>query len=137
MYLMRLLGIPTAGARLVGGSGLGADSKIPASTLTGVLRVAASDRHPELRRLLTGLPVAGASGTLAERFATGGLRVAAGVVRAKTGTLNGVHALAGTVVDADGRLLVFAVLADKAPKPEPALKVVDSMAATLAGCGCR
>lgn len=134
---VNLLGVPTAGARLVGGSGLGASSRIPASTLTGVLTVAAGEQFPQLRRVLTGLPVAGASGTLAERFGTGGLRAAAGVVRAKTGTLNGVHALAGTVVDADGRLLVFAVLADKAPKPDPALKVIDSMAATLAGCGCR
>lgn len=134
---INLIGVPTAGARLVGGSGLSPASRIPASTLTGVLTVAAGEQFPQLRRVLTGLPVAGASGTLAERFATGGLRSAAGVVRAKTGTLNGVHALAGTVVDADGRLLVFAVLADQAPKPEPALKVVDSMAATLAGCGCR
>jgi serine-type D-Ala-D-Ala carboxypeptidase/endopeptidase (penicillin-binding protein 4) len=132
-----LLGVPTVGARLVGGSGLGADSRIPAGTLTGVLAVAANDQHPQLRRMLTGLPVAGASGTLADRFSTGGLRAAAGVVRAKTGTLNGVHSLAGTVVDADGRLLVFAVLADAAPKSDPALKAIDSMAATLAGCGCR
>ena len=132
-----LLGVPVAGARLADGSGLSAASKIPVGVLTGLLALAASRRHPELRRLLTGLPVAGASGTLADRFDAPELRPAAGVVRAKTGTLNGVHALAGTVVDADGRLLVFAVLVDAAPKGDAAVQVIDSIAATLAGCGCR
>ena len=65
-------------------------------------------------------------------------RTAPGTVRAKTGTLLGVHALAGTAVTADGRLLAFAVVADGATGSEVAVEgVLDDIAATLAGCGCR
>jgi D-alanyl-D-alanine carboxypeptidase/D-alanyl-D-alanine-endopeptidase (penicillin-binding protein 4) len=49
-----------------------------------------------------------------------------------------VHALAGTAVTADGRLLTFAVVADGATGSEVAAEgVLDDIAATLAGCGCR
>jgi len=59
-------------------------------------------------------------------------------VRAKTGTLLGVHGLAGTVVTADGRLLVFAVLADHSTSGDAAAEgALDQVASTLAGCGCR
>ena len=60
------------------------------------------------------------------------------MVRAKTGTLTGVNSLAGLVVDADGRLLAFAFIADQtqpiATRPSGAL---DRIAAALAACGCR
>ena len=97
--------------------------------------LAASTDHPQLRPLLTGLPVAALSGTLAERFDESA--GAAGWVRAKTGSLRGVTSLAGTVQDADGRLLVFAVLADAVPATTAARDAVDSVAAALVACGCR
>jgi D-alanyl-D-alanine carboxypeptidase/D-alanyl-D-alanine-endopeptidase (penicillin-binding protein 4) len=61
------------------------------------------------------------------------------VLRAKTGTLEGVSALAGLVRTADGRLLAFDLTADRVPpganrKAEAAL---DALAGALAGCGCR
>ncbi|MFP5346485.1 MAG: D-alanyl-D-alanine carboxypeptidase/D-alanyl-D-alanine-endopeptidase [Actinomycetes bacterium] len=129
------LGLDTSSARLVDGSGLGDGSALPASLLAGVLAKAASADHPELRPLLVGLPVAGLNGTLADRFRSD--PAAVGLVRGKTGTLLGVTSLAGTVVDADGRLLAFAVLADHVHGTDPARDAVDRFAASLAACGCR
>lgn len=131
-----LLGVPVTGAKLTGGSGLGAGSALSARTLTGVLAAATSAEHPELRPLLSGMPIAGATGTLSQRFDEKDDRVAAGVLRAKTGTLTGVHSLAGTVVDADGRLLIFAVLAG-GKNQVAARDSLDDLAARLATCGCR
>jgi serine-type D-Ala-D-Ala carboxypeptidase/endopeptidase (penicillin-binding protein 4) len=58
-------------------------------------------------------------------------------VRAKTGTLAGVNALAGTVTDADGRLLIFAFVTDRAVDTHTTQHALDRLAADLAGCGCR
>jgi D-alanyl-D-alanine carboxypeptidase/D-alanyl-D-alanine-endopeptidase (penicillin-binding protein 4) len=80
--------------------------------------------------------VAGYDGTLFDR-GDDDPATAPGTVRAKTGTLNGVHALAGTVVTTDGRLLAFAVLADAATGGEAAAEeALDEVAAELARCGC-
>jgi D-alanyl-D-alanine carboxypeptidase/D-alanyl-D-alanine-endopeptidase (penicillin-binding protein 4) len=130
-----LLGLDVRGAVLADGSGLSEGSAVPARLLTDVLVAAASPDHPDLRALVTGLPVAGLNGTLLERFT--GSAAGIGVVRAKTGSLSGVSSLAGTVRDADGRLLVFAVLADAVPAAGPARAAIDAVAAALAGCGCR
>jgi D-alanyl-D-alanine carboxypeptidase/D-alanyl-D-alanine-endopeptidase (penicillin-binding protein 4) len=130
------LGVDVSGARLADGSGLSDGSALPASLLTDVLVAAASGDHPELRTVLTGLPVAGLTGTLGSRFAQDEAGAGLGVVRAKTGSLLGTTSLAGTVRDRDGRLLVFAVLADAVPATDPAREAVDDVAAALAACGC-
>ncbi|MGQ7349869.1 D-alanyl-D-alanine carboxypeptidase/D-alanyl-D-alanine endopeptidase [Quadrisphaera oryzae] len=131
----RAAGVDTTGAVLVDGSGLGAGSRVPAAAFTSVLVEAV--RRPELAPLLEAMPVGGLSGTLAERFADPGSAPAAGVVRAKTGSLTGVSSLVGTVVDADGRQLAFAVLADGTGPTTPARQALDAVAAALTGCGCR
>ena len=76
------------------------------------------------------------TGSLTYRFATGD-DAGLGRVRAKTGTLTGVHGLAGTTTDLDGTVLSFAVVADRAGPTDEARRAVDAYAATLAGCGCR
>jgi D-alanyl-D-alanine carboxypeptidase/D-alanyl-D-alanine-endopeptidase (penicillin-binding protein 4) len=131
------LGVPTDGQTMAGGSGLGTGYALTPATLVAALRLAASAEHPELRAALTGLPVAGGSGTLVARFTDDASRPARGSVRAKTGTLTGASSLAGTVVDADGRMLAFAVLADRVSSTEAARTALDRAAAVLAGCGCR
>ncbi|NUL06990.1 D-alanyl-D-alanine carboxypeptidase, partial [Streptomyces lunaelactis] len=104
--------------------------KLSAGLLTALLARAADPAHPELRPVLTGLPVAGFSGTLHGRY--GGTSPGTGLVRAKTGTLTGVNALAGTVVAPDGRLLAFAFLAGNTPSATAAEPALDRLAAALA-----
>jgi D-alanyl-D-alanine carboxypeptidase/D-alanyl-D-alanine-endopeptidase (penicillin-binding protein 4) len=48
-----------------------------------------------------------------------------------------VNTLAGVVYDVDGRLLAFAFMANNVQSPPAALAALDSLAGTLAGCGCR
>ncbi|WP_031006481.1 D-alanyl-D-alanine carboxypeptidase/D-alanyl-D-alanine-endopeptidase [Streptomyces sp. NRRL F-5727] len=125
------LGLPLAGARFADGSGLDRRDRVSAALLTGLLTRAADPDRPELRPLLTGLPVGGFTGTLAGRF--GQAPAGAGLVRAKTGTLTGVNTLAGTVVTADGRLLAFAFLAGRTPSPDLAQPALDRLSAALTG----
>ncbi|MGW0602772.1 D-alanyl-D-alanine carboxypeptidase/D-alanyl-D-alanine endopeptidase [Streptomyces sp. NPDC002640] len=131
---LKRLGVPLDGVRFADGSGLGRGDRLSARALTRLLTLAADPERPGLRPVLTGLPVAGFTGTLTERAADD---LAAGLVRAKTGTLTGVNTLAGTAVDAEGRLLAFAFLAEGTPAKEPAESALDRLAATVAACGCR
>ncbi|KIF68647.1 D-alanyl-D-alanine carboxypeptidase [Streptomyces sp. AcH 505] len=126
---LKKLKLPLTGARLSDGSGLSRQDKVSASLLTALLVRDGDQQSPELRPVLTGLPIAGFSGTLRARFADAA--PAAGLIRAKTGTLTGVNTLAGTVVDADGRLLAFAFMAGSTPGPDAAQKALDRLAATL------
>jgi D-alanyl-D-alanine carboxypeptidase/D-alanyl-D-alanine-endopeptidase (penicillin-binding protein 4) len=128
------LGLPLQGVRIVDGSGLSHDNKLTPALLTGALALAAQANQPQLHSLFTGLPVAGYSGTLAQRFRTPAANVADGDVRAKTGTLTGVHTLAGYVTDTQGRLLVFAVMADKVTGAGDAAEdALDQIGTALAG----
>jgi D-alanyl-D-alanine carboxypeptidase/D-alanyl-D-alanine-endopeptidase (penicillin-binding protein 4) len=101
------------------------------------LQVASSDAHPGLRTAVATLPVAGFSGSLAYRFETGD-PTGLGLVRAKTGTLTGVHGLAGTVTSRDGAVMSFVAIADRVrlPNTEDARALLDELAAALAGCAC-
>ncbi|MFJ1703593.1 D-alanyl-D-alanine carboxypeptidase/D-alanyl-D-alanine-endopeptidase [Kitasatospora sp. NPDC088346] len=131
------LGIPTTGVLLNDGSGLSTANLIPPTTLVKLLATAASPDHPELRPVLTGLPVAGFTGTLAGRFgARSGAGEASGILRAKTGSLSGVNTLAGTVVDADGRVLAFAMMTRTGAGADTARAAVDRIVARLVACGC-
>jgi D-alanyl-D-alanine carboxypeptidase len=69
--------------------------------------------------IYAGLPVGGVSGTLETRFLTTA-PTAVGLVKAKTGTLNGTATLAGYVQSTD-REYVFVTLADEIPGGNTAL----------------
>ena len=131
------LGLPIEGYGLVDGSGMSHGNRLSAGLLTAIVAKAASDDAPHLRSLITGLPVAAYSGTLYERYRSSSAGAkAAGTVRAKTGTLTGVTALAGLAVDAKGRLLAFALMADQAKDSYQGQFALDSAAAAIVTCGC-
>lgn len=131
------LGVATSGLRIHDGSGLSRENLVARDTMLGALRVAAAPDHPELRAVLTGLPVAGFSGSLANRFDTAD-PAGLGMVRAKTGTLTGVHGLAGLITDRSGAVMVFVAVADRVEVADTldARADLDNLSAALAGCSC-
>jgi serine-type D-Ala-D-Ala carboxypeptidase/endopeptidase (penicillin-binding protein 4) len=136
LAVLRTLGV-SGGLQLFDGSGLSPDDRITPRTLVTLIGLAAT--RPRLRSVLTGLPVYGFSGTLARgNTFFGGGQAGLGVVRAKTGNLTTVAALAGIAYASDGQLISFAVMADQLPGDLPsAAPAMSRIAAALAGCGCR
>lgn len=108
------LGVPANGTVLLDGSGLARGSVVAPATLAALLVRAVDGSDADLARLASGLPVAGFTGTLSLRFDGGREAGAAGIVRAKTGTLTGVSTLAG-VTSLSGRPVAFVVMADRVP----------------------
>ena len=134
--VLRRLGV--TGVQISDGSGLSHDDRITPAALVQLIGLAAS--HPALRSVLTGLPVYGFSGTLADAPGSifyGAPGPALGTVRAKTGNLETVIALAGVAYAKDGQLLSFAVMADRLKSLPAAGGALASVANALAGCGCR
>ena len=68
-------------------------------------------RDEKLIPLVAGLPIGGVTGTLSERFIETAPS-AIGLVRAKTGTLNGTTNLAG-YVESEAKKYIFVIIADK------------------------
>ena len=98
-------------------SGLSRKNKITAKLMGELLYKLRKDEKYAL--MYAGLPVGGVSGTLRTRFLTTAPG-AVGLVRAKTGTLNGTATLAGYVQSTD-REYVFVTLADEIAKGNSAL----------------
>jgi D-alanyl-D-alanine carboxypeptidase/D-alanyl-D-alanine-endopeptidase (penicillin-binding protein 4) len=125
----RLLGeqqVPLAGVRIVDGSGLSRLDRLTVESVVGMLESSWLDQ--DLREiLLSSLPVAGRSGTLDHRMRG---TVAAGRVRAKTGTLNVASALSGYAK----RKYAFSIIQNGSPVSHYwARRAQDRFAAVLAG----
>ncbi|MGH9227782.1 MAG: D-alanyl-D-alanine carboxypeptidase/D-alanyl-D-alanine endopeptidase [Acidimicrobiales bacterium] len=109
-HLLSGAGVAVEGVELVDGSGLSNRGRLTCGTLMDLLT------GPESGRVLRdGLAVAGETGTLAERWR--GTPVA-GRLRAKTGSLRNVTALAGDVRPLAGGRVTFAYVAN-VPDPGP------------------
>jgi len=134
---LRDLGVPTGGTRVFDGSGLSRHNRVTSEAMLATLRLAAMPDQPDLRSVLSGLPVAGFTGSLTYRF-DDGEPVGRGAVRAKTGTLTGIHGLAGLVTDRQGNTMVFVLAADRVRVPDTldARQALDQLAAELAACRC-
>jgi D-alanyl-D-alanine carboxypeptidase/D-alanyl-D-alanine-endopeptidase (penicillin-binding protein 4) len=90
---------------------------------------------PDLWSVFTGLPTGYGLGTLKKRFDEVG-SPGRGVVRAKTGSLNRVITLAGTVTTKDNVFLSFAVLVNRVEQPENVREAIDNLLNKLAECNC-
>jgi len=95
------------------GSGMSRYNTISPAALARLLR--RTSQLPGFRLYRDGLPVASVDGTLSRRFRS---TAASRVVRAKTGSLSGVRALAGYVEDGDGETLVFALMLNSYGAPD-------------------
>jgi len=131
------LRIDSSGVTVSDGSGLSREDAVPARVLGQLLTASARNVNPRLWPLSYGMPIAGFTGTLAARYGTAATKAGRGVVRAKTGTLTGVSALAGLVTDSDGSLLAFALMSPDVASADSAAAVWDGVSATLATCGCK
>jgi D-alanyl-D-alanine carboxypeptidase/D-alanyl-D-alanine-endopeptidase (penicillin-binding protein 4) len=105
-------GVDASQFSLAEASGLSRNNRISAFALVKALRDTLDDFScsPEF---LASLGIAGADGTLKEKFAD---QKAKRRIRAKTGNLRGVNCLAGIGVAADGKVFIFAVLVNSQQK---------------------
>jgi D-alanyl-D-alanine carboxypeptidase/D-alanyl-D-alanine-endopeptidase (penicillin-binding protein 4) len=114
------------------GSGLSKENRVTARTVVSLLT--AIRNLPEYAAIYEGLPKSGKTGTLKTRYKKTAPE-AVGLVRAKTGWVNGTVSLAGYIT-AGEKELVFAVLADRIPRyysaTERARASIDRMVASLA-----
>ncbi|GAB3587887.1 D-alanyl-D-alanine carboxypeptidase/D-alanyl-D-alanine endopeptidase [Calidifontibacter terrae] len=103
-------GFDTTGLKLADVCGLSDGTTFTAALLADVVTAGTSGKNPNMANVLSHESVAGWNGTLDDRFLTASSNIAAGEVRAKTGSLPGVSSLAGTVTTRSGRLLSFAII---------------------------
>ena len=122
-------GIPPDAWQIIDGSGLSRRNAVAPETLVAVLQrmYDPSGASP----WMTGLPVAGRDGTLADRMTA---TPAEGNVRAKTGTMSNVRTLAGYVRTRDGEALAFVIMAGNFEgSGSAAADAIDRIAVRLAG----
>ncbi|AWI78531.1 D-alanyl-D-alanine carboxypeptidase/D-alanyl-D-alanine-endopeptidase [Parazoarcus communis] len=102
-------GVQTAGLVIENGAGLSRIERVRADSL-GQLLIAAWQR-PWMAEFIAALPIAGEDGTARKRLVGSPAR---GQAHIKTGTINGVRAIAGYVLDHDGRRHVVVMLVNHA-----------------------
>ena len=109
-------GIEAPGFAIENGAGLSRDDRITAGTVAALLQRAWAT--PLMPEMASSMPVFGADGTLKKRSGNG-----AGQAHIKGGTLTGVQAIAGYVIDRSARRWVVVMIANhpKANAAQPAL----------------
>jgi D-alanyl-D-alanine carboxypeptidase/D-alanyl-D-alanine-endopeptidase (penicillin-binding protein 4) len=107
-YLTTNLQADMVGSRLIDGSGLSDVNRLSAHNILSLLRRAHAASYSYW--FTNSLPLAGVSGTLANRMRTG---PASHNARAKTGTLDDASNLSGYVWTANHHLMVFSILVNR------------------------
>ena len=120
-------GIAEGDAVLTDGSGLSTDNLVTPRAVVALLLYV--QRQPWGADFLSTLPVAGVDGTLEDRMKS---TPATGLIQAKTGGLEHVHALSGYATTSRGEYLVFSILANNNPqRGRDATAALDSIAVAM------
>ena len=126
------LEVPTTGLQIFDGNGLSHDNRVSPRTIATLLMKIKD--NPEFQPIVDGLPTAGETGTLKNRFVKDA-PAAVGLVKAKTGWIDNSVSLAG-YVDVGNQKYVFAVIADHVKPYEryraQAREAIDKMLGTIA-----
>jgi len=126
-------GVNTAHLAFVDGSGLARQNLITAESTVQLLTYMSKHRHAQVWR--DAQPIAGVDGTLRSRMRN---TLAAGNLRAKTGTLNNVSGLSGYVTSAAGERLAFSIIVNHYPDDNPPRQnYMDIIAVLLASLAVR
>jgi D-alanyl-D-alanine carboxypeptidase/D-alanyl-D-alanine-endopeptidase (penicillin-binding protein 4) len=116
------LGLDLDGAIFRDGSGLSHENRVTAGQVARLLMTMRDHRHSAL--FIGSLARPGEEGTMRRRYASERLR---GRLRAKTGTIRGVRALAGYVERSDGVTLAFALLINGSPPQSLPTRVAEAL----------
>ena len=127
--MLSQMGISTSNLVVKDASGLSKENRVTAQQISQLLMVLYHD--PKFAPLINGLPIGGVSGTLQHRFIETAPE-AVGLVRAKTGTLNGTTNLAGYVQSGDHEY-IFVIIADRHNKSYSVTKKVRAIVDRILG----
>ncbi len=125
------------GAVIHDGSGLSPLSALSPRSVLALLHII--ERSPELEPVREGLPVAGESGSLRNRYQSVS-RDLQGLVQAKTGSIRGTRSLAGYLESSEddgatGERLVFSVVLSGNRVSDASRGDIDRLLGALAQCG--
>lgn len=108
---LKTAGVADGDAVLTDGSGLSADNLVTPRAIVALLQYI--KHQPWSSDFLATLPIAGVDGTLEDRMRN---TRASGLIQAKTGGLDHVHALSGYATTLSGEYLVFSIFANNNPQ---------------------
>lgn len=120
------IGVDTTGLVQIDGSGLAAGNLVSAGTLVDVVQ--RMSEGPLWAEFWSTLPRAGTRRELSRMYRT----PAAGNLRAKTGTIDGVSSLSGMVRSEDGERLAFSLIVNDSPSQNRAKNLENRIGARLA-----
>jgi D-alanyl-D-alanine carboxypeptidase/D-alanyl-D-alanine-endopeptidase (penicillin-binding protein 4) len=127
-FLIDSIRVDSTQISLSDGSGLSSSNLVSPLAFTQILRF--MHQHRNYAAFAAGLPVAGATGSLRNRFLGTPL---AGKVRGKTGSISRVNSLSGYIELGRGRTLTFSVQANHHAQPTVAmLAAIDSVVVEMA-----
>jgi D-alanyl-D-alanine carboxypeptidase/D-alanyl-D-alanine-endopeptidase (penicillin-binding protein 4) len=124
---LKSVGVAEGDAVLTDGSGLSTNNLVTPRAVVALLQYAI--RQPWGPDFMATLPIAGVEGTLEDRMKD---TPAAGLIQAKTGGLEHVHALSGYATTVSGEYLAFSIFVNNDPeKGREAIAVIDAVAQAM------